>query len=222
MKETLNTITTLSNSKGDDMTTMEEIYLQTEALYLRTPKREDFGETMVNWINDPEVTKYLSRGIFPANPEALEAEFNNLKTSNQQEVQLAVCDKKTGKYIGITGLHCLNWLARHGEFRILIGEKEAWGQGYGSEATQMMTAYGFERLNLNKVWLGVNAENQRAIGSYKRAGFVIEGEFRNELFRNGKYYNIIRMSILKDEYIENYKQWSTVKWIEKQFLKQQS
>ena len=174
------------------------VYLTGKGIYLRSLCEQDFTDTMPSWINDRDVTRFLARGTFPANTSALKAEFEQLQT-NEHEIQLALVEKSSDKYIGIVGLHTVNWIARHGEFRILIGEKELWGKGYGTEACQLMVAYAFEALNFNRVWLGVNAANQRAVKSYQAGGFKTEGELRHEVYRNGVYYNVVRMSILRNE-----------------------
>lgn len=178
-------------------------------------RAEDFGETMVRWVNDREVTRYLYRGTFPGNEKAFQEEFANLKNSTT-EIQLAICLKESGEYIGATGLHAINWVARNAEFRILIGEKSAWGKGAGSEALQLMTSYGIEILNFNKVWLGVNESNQKAYKSYLKSGYVEEGRLRQEIFRNGQYFDAIRMSLLKSEYEQIKKLWPLCEIIQKQ------
>jgi RimJ/RimL family protein N-acetyltransferase len=133
------------------------------------------------------------------------------------DVELAIVDQETDKHIGITGIHSISWIARSGEFRVLIGEKEYWGKGYGTETTQLMVAYGFEILNLHKVWLGVNSDHVGAIRTYERAGFAREGELRDEIYRNSRYYNAVRMSILRDEYQQLKLQWSIADKIREQF-----
>ncbi len=177
---------------------------------------EDFGATMQAWINDQEVTHFLSRGTLPADPVALEAEFKALGGPNA-DLQLAIIEKLSGRYIGITGLHSINLISRHAEFRILIGEKSMWGKAFGAEACQLILAHGFEVLNLNKIWLGVNTENNKAFSSYERCGFKHEGTLRHELFRNSRYYNVARMSLLKDEYLQIKKDWIAYEWIKKQY-----
>jgi RimJ/RimL family protein N-acetyltransferase len=133
------------------------------------------------------------------------------------DVELAIIDKRTDAHIGITGIHSINWIARSGEFRILIGEKEYWGKGYGTETTQLMVAYGFEILNLRKVWLGINSEHAAGIRAYEKAGFVREGDLRDEIYRNSRYYNVVRMSILKNEYNRLKLTWNIAEEIQKQF-----
>lgn len=195
----------------------QDIYLSGNQIFLRSPVAEDFGEIMVRWVNDREVTKFLSRGTFPGNLEAFQEEFAGLKNS-KTDLQLAICLKENSQYIGVTGLHSLNWVARHAEFRILIGEKEHWGKGIGTEALQLMSAYGFEILNMNKVWLGVNISNQKAYQSYLKGGFHEEGRLRQEVYRNGQYYDVIRMSILRDEYEKKKESWQTFPQIKSQLL----
>ena len=84
----------------------------------------------------------------------------------------------------------------------MIGDKSCWGQGYGTEAMQLLLEHAFNTLNLNRVDLHVYDDNQRAIEMYKRVGFVEEGRLRDYHFREGKYFDTLIMSILRDEWIE--------------------
>jgi RimJ/RimL family protein N-acetyltransferase len=69
-----------------------------------------------------------------------------------------------------------------------------------------MLRYGFELLNFNRIWLGVNASHTIAVDSYMKSGFVKEGLLRQEIYRNSRYYDAVRLSILRDEYYTKYKQ----------------
>lgn len=61
--------------------------------------------------------------------------------------------------------------------------------------------YLFNYYNLNKLYLNVRADNQNAIKLYNKVGFKIEGNLEMISFIEGKYIDIIRMAMLKDEYI---------------------
>lgn len=179
---------------------MKELsYLEGEKTYLRSLVEEDYGLKMAQWVNDKEVTFFLSRGSIPAALLELKNEYTSLNLK-KDEVVLAICDKQTDQYLGVVGLHSINSISRHAEFRVLIGEKKFWGKGYGAEACQLIVSYGFHILNLNKIWLGVNADNMKAHNSYVRTGFHVEGTLRQEIYRNGSYHDIVRMSMLKHEY----------------------
>ena len=102
--------------------------------------------------------------------------------------------------IGWCGLYCINWIARSAEYRVFIGEVDCRGKGIGTEIGGILLRYGFGKLNLNKIYLGVNAEHKEALRSYEKAGFVKEGLLRQEIFRNNRYYDVIRMGVLREEH----------------------
>lgn len=171
-------------------------------LYLRGLERKDLEGNYFQWANDPEVTYYMFMGAYPNTIEALQEEYDKLIKS-KNDVVFAIIDKKTDTHIGNVGLYTINWISRSGELRIIIGEKKYWGKGYGTEATKLVLEYAFDKLNLNKVWLGVNVEHVAAVRCYENAGFVKEGILREEIYRNGKYYDAVRMSVLRKEYLAN-------------------
>jgi len=85
-------------------------------------------------------------------------------------------------------------------FHITIGEPDAWGKGYGTEATELMLAHAFTRLALHRVALTVFEFNSRAIRSYEKCGFTIEGRARQAIFREGRFWDEIHMSVLLEEW----------------------
>lgn len=177
---------------------MSAPFIQGHRVYLRSVERQDLA-LITEWLNDPEVTRLLFMGLFPANLESLVAQWERDR-SNPEEVTLAVCDKESNRFVGTAGLYRIHWVMRTGEFRVFLGDKKAWNRGLGTECTRLMVVYGFEKLNLNKVWLGVNAENAGGVKAYQKAGFVHEGILRQEQYRNCQYYDAVRMSLLRSEY----------------------
>ena len=85
-------------------------------------------------------------------------------------------------------------------FHITIGERDCWGRGYGTEATALMLEHAFGALGLHRVALAVFEFNERAIRSYRRCGFVAEGASREAIWRDGRFWDEIQMSILEDEW----------------------
>ena len=86
------------------------------------------------------------------------------------------------------------------EYGIFIGEECARGRGIGSKAAGLILDYCFNELDLNRIFLRVFARNEQAIASYKKAGFVFEGLFRQDVILNGIKEDVVFMSILREDY----------------------
>lgn len=173
-------------------------FLTGKSIFLRAFEKDDLRH-LYNWINDPDVTRYMFMGDRPAVMERL-LEAWEAEVKRQTDIVFAIVHKKTKKVIGSTGLYSINSISRHAEFRVIIGETAYRGKGIGTEVTKLIINYAFDKLNLNKVWLGGNADNIGAIKSYEKSGFVKEGVLRQEIYRNGRYYDAVRMSILREEF----------------------
>ncbi len=115
---------------------------------------------------------------------------------------LAVHIRSTGRLIGTCAFSQLDGDNGSAFYHITIGERDCWGQGYGTEATSLMVEHAFERLGLHRIALSVFAFNERAIRSYRKVGFVVEGRAREAILRDGRYWDEIQMSILEDDWRE--------------------
>lgn len=195
---------------------MTKPFINGTGFFLRAIELEDYTDHYLGWVNDLTVTRYLSRGTFPVTLDDQIEEFNRMRQS-ADDIEFCIVDKTKGQPIGLAGLHSLQWIYRSAEFRILIGERNFWRKGIGTEAVQLLCAYGFETLNLNKIWLGVSSGNKGAVRSYQKAGFTQEGTLRQEIYRNGRYYDVERMSLLRSEYETVSKTWPIQKAITQQF-----
>jgi RimJ/RimL family protein N-acetyltransferase len=190
-------------------------FLEGEAFFLRAMRRTDIEGPMQDWLADREVVRHLVRGSYPWTVEA-QLRAYDARGTDTAEADFTIVDKTSERAIGVAGLHGIHAIARHAEFRVLIGARAAWNRGIGTGVCELLCAYGFELLNLNKVWLGVNADNGRAVRSYAKAGFVEEGRLRQEVYRNGRYHDVVRMSLLRAEYESKLAQWRSLPWIDKQ------
>ncbi|MEI6414531.1 MAG: GNAT family protein [Pseudomonadota bacterium] len=195
---------------------MNTPFIAGQRLSLRGITHTDLQGSMSEWVNDREVTRYLFRGAYPCSPERL-AQEHQMRLNDNTNLELAIISTPEEVHIGIVGLHAIHPIARAAELRVLIGDKTYWNRGYGTEATQLTLAYAFELLNLHKVYLGVNAAHVGAVRSYEKAGFVREGLLRDEIWRNGCYYDAIRMSILVSEYRQVRDTWPLADTIARQF-----
>lgn len=162
---------------------------------LRRIEREDIP-TFVRWFGDPDVREFLllNRPISMAEEEQWFA--RQLQSRDSEVFAIETTD---GVHIGNTGLHDINWLHRNAEMGIVIGEKQYWGKGYGSDAARVLLRFAFDEMNLHRVQLTVYEDNVRAIRAYEKCGLRQEGRLRDAIFRKGRYYDMLLMSILSDE-----------------------
>ena len=104
-----------------------------------------------------------------------------------------------GTHIGNLGFHKIDRAHRKADVGIVIGEPTLWSKGYGTEAMHVALRYAFDVLGLNKVSLDVLEYNTRAIRTYERLGFQREGIHREDAYKDGRFVNVLRMSILARE-----------------------
>lgn len=83
----------------------------------------------------------------------------------------AIHDRVSGNLIGTTAITQIDFDRSSCLFRIVIGEKQAWGHGFGTDATRLVVAEVFEALQLQRVKLEVFDHNPRAQRSYEKVGF---------------------------------------------------
>src|SRR5256884_4059261 len=178
---------------------MKTPYIIGSQIYLRPLEREDLTDRYLSWLNDPEVNRYLESGLFPSTKADLE-QFYQQVAGSQSQVILAIADKGDDRHIGNVKLGPINWVHRKATFGILVGDKEFWRKGIGTEATILTVEYAFFRLNLRKIDLGVYSEHQAAVRSYEKVGFNVEGQLREHVFHEGQYKNCLLMGLLRSEY----------------------
>lgn len=171
-----------------------------ERVRLRAAERDDVKKFCV-WVNDPDVTRYLSLYL-PMSGVDEENWFEAMTRRDQNEKTLVI-EARNGndwKMIGNCSVFGIDPVNRLGELGIMLGEKDEWGKGYGTETMVLLVRHCFDTLNLNRAYLHVYAENKRAKRSYEKAGFVEEGRLREGVYKYGKYDDVIVMSVLRSEW----------------------
>ncbi len=157
-------------------------------------------ELAYTWVNDREVTAYLMlRYPMSRGQEEKYLSEASSEGSSFPDVRLAI-ETRDGVHIGMCGPHRARPEDRGAELGIMIGDKSFWSNGYGTDTMQTLVRFAFEQMNLHKVALGVFEFNERAQACYRKCGFVEEGRFREEYFQDGRYWDVIRMSILRGEW----------------------
>ncbi|MBN1261555.1 MAG: GNAT family N-acetyltransferase [Anaerolineae bacterium] len=168
---------------------------------LRPSEREDIPQ-FVTWLSNPELRHYVTvRYVSEALEERwFEGMVQSAAGRTPSRLHFVIETLDTGQPIGVVGLEDIDWLDRCAEFGIIVGEPEFWGLGYGSDALRVLLEVGFHWYNLHRIFLRVVAANQRAIRSYEKCGFHLEGRLREATFIDGTYHDLLIMSVLSHEY----------------------
>lgn len=173
--------------------------IEGDRVRLRRHRPENL-EHVVRWYRDPELAGLTRYQVRPMTREEIER-FFHARLLATDSVAYAIHVVPTERLIGLTTFSAMDGDNGSAMFHITIGERDAWGRGYGTEATRLMLALAFERLGLHRVSLSVFAFNTRAIRSYEKAGFQIEGRLREAIIRDDRYWDEIQMGALRDEWI---------------------
>jgi RimJ/RimL family protein N-acetyltransferase len=121
-------------------------------------------------------------------------------TTSTDAYWFAIYERETWRPIGHTDLFEVDWRSRSCTFGILIGEAEARGKGYGTEAARLMLDYAFTALGLHSVMLMTDTYNLAGQAAYRKAGFREFGRRRECSLLNGQLLDMVYMECLASEF----------------------
>ncbi len=172
--------------------------LNGERVLLRPIARQDLPEIW-RLLEDLEVAVRSDAGpIHPVSLARYEARFDREAADPSKDEAWFVIEID-GRAIGQGGLYRIDHFNRRCELGIALGRVH-WGKGFGQDAVRTLVGYAFEYLSMNRVSLQVLAEDPRAVGAYRKAGFVEEGRLRQQGWVRGRFHDELLMSILRDEW----------------------
>jgi len=168
---------------------------------LRSLKKEDFS-VLYKWFNDSEVLAFWYGRDKPKTMAWIKKHFEPIIAGKKSSKVWAIEVK--GRLIG----YMYNTPEKDDddefsgrvELDILIGEKKEWEKGYGTDALRAMLDYAFNKQKAERVFIMPRTNNARAIHVYEKVGFKKEGILRHFEKFEGKWIDMVMMSILKDEF----------------------
>lgn len=167
---------------------MNEIFLKGEKVILRRVVEEDYS-TFLLWLNDPEIRINLAIRYT--------VDIADLKNRLSEGVYFSIIfEDKLAGYVALKDISQLNQRAY---LETVVGVQFR-RMGVAKDALITLLNYAFGELNLHKVLLEVYEFNQSAYELYKKVGFVLEGRLRQNSFKMGKFYDLLIMGILKEEF----------------------
>lgn len=169
------------------------VFLRGDDVTLRTVEEEDL-EFIQDYVNDPDVRAGLSMSM-PINGEQ-EREYFEERISSDEDVHLLICSDDEA--VGMIGLDVGD---RHGTAEIGISiAPEFHGNGYGTEASRLLTTYAFDELRMHRVMARAFAFNEASKRIWEKLGFEQEGRHREAAFTGGEHVDVVFFGALADEW----------------------
>ena len=175
--------------------------LDGEHVRLRVVEREDLPR--LHELLDDDLELIARSSDSPPRPislAALEQRFDErLEDPDRSAMNFAI--EVDDDLIGECGLHFIDHYRRSCHLGIALG-REYWAKGFGQDAVRTLVDFAFRDLNMWKVGLEVLADDDRAVGAYRKAGFVEEGRLRAHSWFEGAFHDALVMGILRPEWEE--------------------
>jgi RimJ/RimL family protein N-acetyltransferase len=171
--------------------------LRGERIHLRLIERDDLAQR-VRWINDPEIQRTLNYD-YPTSLARTEKWFDSIVIDLSRR-DFSIFTINEDEYIGFCGLMNIDDLVKKAELYMVIGNKDYWGAGYGSEGYRVLVKYGFTELGLNRIYGYQLAHNQAAHHAVEKLGWKREGLLRQDIYSHGKIVDRYVVSILRENW----------------------
>jgi diamine N-acetyltransferase len=157
------------------------------------PLSIDHLPLVMTWVNDREVMQYFALRQERIE-EAEEKKYLESLVASRTDHAFSVFDGDD--YVGQVSINQIYRPAKNGRV-FLVVRKAMQGKGYGTAALDALVAEAFGPLDLHKLWLIVRRDNKKSQAMYLRAGFEFEGVLRDEYCVNGRYFDMVRMGLVR-------------------------
>ena len=169
--------------------------IRTERLVIRPFSIKYLTPRYVSWLNDREVVRYSQQGFRKHTPAECRRYFESFKGTPHYFWAVTTIDPALG-YIGTMNAHVYP-RHRQADIGILLGERSAWGKGFGLEAWSAACDYLFRKAGMRKITAGALSVNSRMLSLMKRAGMVPDGRRVRQCIFEGNEVDVIHMAMFK-------------------------
>lgn len=177
------------------MCAIVDIKIETERLVLRNMRIDDVTQDYADWLNNPEVNKYISCSGKYQTIESCLAYVKSYDGRNDRAL-IGVFLKDNCLHIGNLTFSLIDWQNKTGTIGICIGRKEFMRKGYAKEALTAIVNYSFKQLNLYRLQAGININNMKSLNLFTKCGFKVKGLLRGSGVINGEFQDGYIVSII--------------------------
>jgi len=175
------------------------VFLECERILLRPLEEGDARGPYPEWFNDQEVCRGNSHHVYPYTMRDAE-EYIRYARTTQDDLVLAIVLKEDGRHIGNIALQGIHPVYRSADLSLVIGDRAAWGNGYGKEACRTVCDHGFSALNLNRIACATFDTNEPMKHIARFLGMKEEGRRKEAAFKDGHFVDVVEFGVLAGDY----------------------
>ena len=170
-----------------------------ESIYLRLPdiERDIIHGSWHTWFNDPDITEYLTHGVYPIDRKE-QADLIKEEMAKNNSLILCVIQREQNKHIGVISLKNIDLINKTAEIGIVMGPNRSPVAAF--EAMSILMRHAFDRLNLSLLYAGQHEGLWKWVSALSLIGFRIDGFRRHVGFRNGKSYGVFLTSVSAEDF----------------------
>lgn len=176
----------------------KEVRIDAARIYLRPLARADCTPVYVGWLQDPEVTRFLEIRHAPQTLETVQAFVDRINASDNEHL-FGIFLKADDRHIGNIKIGPIGKIHPVADVTLLLGARECWGQGYGSEAIVAVSHYGIRTFDLSKLTASMYAANEASYRAFLKAGFNHEGLRRRHMLLEGRMCDVLEVGMTSED-----------------------
>ncbi len=171
-----------------------------ENVYLTAIEREDL-QPLMEWRNNENFKKHF-REFRELNHDLQERWYENKVLNDPSTIMFSIRRSADKKLLGCCGLCYINWIHRHADLSLYIGLEDQYidEEGYARESCELLFDYGFHQLGLNKIWTEIYEFDYKKKKLLYQLEFQLDGTLRKNYYYDGKWWDSLILSLLKEEY----------------------
>lgn len=150
----------------------------TPRLTLRILTTELISDKYVEWLNDPQVNRFLETRFSQQTLDTCSSFVSSAYVS-ESEFLFGIFLQENNEHIGNIKLGSVNWHHLTGQISLFIGECSHWGKGYATEAIKALSRWACTEVGIQKLEAGCYEENLGSLRAFLRVGYQVEG-FRRQ------------------------------------------
>lgn len=165
--------------------------------YLKKISLEDVNQQYVSWLNDPSINQYLETRFQKQNITTIKSFIQ--KMQNTPNEYLFTIRTMNEGHIGNIKVGDINEIHKTAYISLFIGNKLAWGKGYGYQAIQLISQYAFTHLLIRKICASSYKPNIASIKTFLKAGFIEDGVLSNHYKLNNTPCDLVQLCMFKEK-----------------------